>query len=34
MLAVVLGKCSTAPLIRSYKAKEENEALCDSQTYI
>jgi len=31
---VMFGKYSVVPFIRLYKAKEENEALYDLQTYI
>jgi hypothetical protein len=34
VLAAVLGKRGTAPLIRLYKAKEKNRALRSSQAYI
>ena len=34
VLAVILGKHSTAPLIRPYKAKERNRALRGSWAYI
>jgi len=30
----MLEKCNMVLLIRSYKAKEENEALCSLWTYI
>jgi len=34
VLAAILGKHSVTPLIRPYKAKEGNRALCNSRTYI